>query len=151
MTSGLYRSTIVALLASPGLRKRLAAIAARKAALLEPLRAADDREAIQRRIETGLEGVARRMAEEMAAKIESPRLIRCAPCFDVRSELWPCSYKGLCRTYGLALQTFFARLYNLGIHCSVEEIANVRASLRVIPFDRLLIFETFCAHCSFAR
>jgi hypothetical protein len=80
MSPGLYHSTIVALLGSARLRKRLAAIARRKAALLEP-RTTDDPEAIQRRIEKGLEGVARRMAGEMAARIESPRLIRsvCQP------------------------------------------------------------------------
>lgn len=77
MTAGLYQTTILALLKAPRLRKRLSAIASRKAALLEPLRASEDPEAIQKRIEKGLEGVARRMAEEMAARIESPRLIRC--------------------------------------------------------------------------
>lgn len=130
-------SMIAALMASPRLRRKVASIAARKLALLEPtLKAADDRDAVRARIEHGLEGVARRMAEEMAAKIESPRLIKCvAPSASGRggaqARLADTLGRTPCRTYGFLLQTFFARLYHLGIHVSVAEVT--KASRRSLP------------------
>ena len=50
----------------------------------------EDRAKVVKRVEKGLEGVARRMSATLIAKVESPRLIK---------------------TYGVILQNLFARLY----------------------------------------
>lgn len=78
---------------SPALRARITLLAKRKvdAMVLEP---GEDRAKVQKRVERGLEGVARRMSASLIAKVESPRLIR---------------------VYGIVLQNLFARLYNWGV------------------------------------
>ena len=68
----------------------------------------EDRAQVVKRVEKGLEGVARRMSATLIAKVESPRLIK---------------------TYGVILQNLFARLYNWGVHVSIDEV------LRVSPFS----------------
>lgn len=81
------------LLTSPALKARITLLAKRKvdAMVLEP---GEDRAKVQKRVERGLEGVARRMSASLIAKVESPRLIR---------------------VYGIVLQNLFARLYNWGV------------------------------------
>lgn len=75
------------------MKARITLLAKRKvdAMVLEP---GEDRAKVQKRVERGLEGVARRMSASLIAKVESPRLIR---------------------VYGIVLQNLFARLYNWGV------------------------------------
>ena len=83
---------------------RIRLLASRKAAAT-PLKPGDTLERAEARIAKGLQGVARGMAGELAAKVERPRLID---------------------AYCVILQNLFARLYNAGVHINIEEIVRVR-------------------------
>lgn len=71
-----YQSDLLsALLLSPKLASVISSLAKRKLALLT-LKSTDDEDVVRRRIEDSMWRVARRMGEAMAARIESPRLIK---------------------------------------------------------------------------
>lgn len=133
-----------ALLLSPKLASIISALAERKLALLT-LKSTDDEDVVRRRIEDSMWRVARRMGEAMAARIESPRLIKLrsftppvlAGSVFLKADLLRCEILTLRRTYGFALQTFFGRLYNLGIHVSVAEVTQVRVP--VCPLQRSMV------------
>lgn len=67
-----------------------------------------ERDKVVRRVERGLKGIAKGMAGDLVAKIESPRLIK---------------------TYGVVLANIFARLYQHGVHINVDEAVRVSSLL----------------------
>lgn len=95
------------LLTSPAVTSRISLLASRKVSS-STLKPGDTLERAQARIARGLEGVARTMAGELAAKIERPKLIS---------------------FYCVVLQNLFARLYHAGVHVNIEEIVRVSLSL----------------------
>ncbi|CED82040.1 glycerol-3-phosphate acyltransferase [Phaffia rhodozyma] len=119
---GYYASIMADLLTSPYVRSRIKVLARRKVQEMK-LRPGQDKEKLEEKATLALNEVTKKMAGELVAKVENPRLIR---------------------VYGAVLQKMLARLYQSGIHVNVEELVKLREVAAVAAKNKRAIIFLPC-------